>query len=94
MEALSFIKEYWVLITAFIGLMSTFFVFILAMIQSVKCLLRNDILSIYDKCKEDKKITYWQLQAVEKSYKLYRLLKGNSFIKDLMERIREFELID
>lgn len=94
MEVINFIKEYWVLITSLIGLMGTFFVFILAMIQSVKCLLRNDILSIYDKCKEEKKITYWQLQAVEKSYRLYKLLKGNSFVMDLMERIREFELID
>ena len=63
-------------------------------IQALKCLLRNDILAIYDRCKDEKKITYWQLDSIEKSYKLYDFFRGNSFVKDLVERVRKFEVTD
>lgn len=94
MEVINFIKEYWVLITFFIGEIGALFLFAKCIIDAIKCLLRNDILNIYDRCKEEKKITRYQLQSVHLSYAIYKKLKGNSFIDEIMEEIKEFEIID
>ena len=94
MKILNFIKEYWVLITFVCGVLSTFFMFIKTMVRAIRCSLRNDILTIYDRCKEDKRITKYQLEAIKQSAEIYFKLKGNSFVKDVIERVKQFELID
>lgn len=93
-EILDFIKNYWVFISLFVGELGALLIFAKYVIDAVKCLLRNDILSIYDRCKDDKKITRYQLQSVHLSYSIYKKLKGNSFIDEIMEKINEFEIID
>lgn len=93
MEIINFIKEYWVLITFFVGEIGALFLFAKYIIDAIKCLLRNDILNIYDRCKDEKKITRYQLQSVHLSYAIYKKLKGNSFIDEIMEEIKEFEII-
>lgn len=62
--------------------------------EATKCSLRNDILEIYDRCKDDKKITHYELESIQHSEELYFKLKGNSFVKDVVERVKNFELID
>lgn len=94
MEIINFLKEYWVLITFFIGEITALFIFAKYFIDAVKCLLRNDILNIYDRCKFDKKITRYQLQSVHLSYEIYKKLKGNSFIDEIMQEIKGFEIRD
>lgn len=94
MEIINFIEEHWKTVSFLVGEIGFLFVFALMMIQAIKCLLRNDILAIYDRCKEQEQITYWQLDSLEKSYKLYVFFKGNSFVKDLMEKVRRFEITD
>lgn len=94
MEFINFIKENWVLITFFIGEIGALLIFAKYVVEAVKCLLRNDILSIYDKCKDKKQITRYQLQSVHLSYTIYKKLKGNSFIDEIMEEIKEFEIVD
>lgn len=91
---MNFIKEYWTQIFFLLGMLSTFLFFAKAMIESVKCSLRNDILEIYDRCKDKRQITHYQLEAIQHSYELYEKLKGNSFVKDVVRRVQEFELID
>ena len=61
---LNFLKEYWFLITfllAQIGFLISFYKRVkqsaIDTKEATKCSLRNDILEIYDRCKEDKKIT-------------------------------------
>ena len=93
MVILKFLKEYWVLITFFVGEIGALIVFAIYIIGAVKCLLRNDILAIYDKCKENKKITRYQLQSTHLSYSIYKKLKGNSFVDEIMEEIKEFEMV-
>lgn len=93
MIILQFLKEYWVLITFFVGELGALILFAKYIIDAIKCLLRNDILAIYDKCKTDKKITRYQLQSVHLSYSIYKKLKGNSFIDEIMEEIKAFEII-
>lgn len=94
MELINFIKNYWALITFCLGMIGAFIKFSSAMIESTKCSLRNDILEIYDRCKNEKKITHYQLESIQYSYELYKKLKGNSFVEDVVRRVNSFELID
>ena len=94
MQILEFLKEYWFLITFFGGLAIAFFSFSIAMIQATKCSLRNDILAVYDRCKDKKQITKYQLESINHSADIYFLMKGNSFVEDILERIKKFEIID
>lgn len=92
-EILGFLKEYWVLITFFIGEIGALFIFAKYLVQAVKCLLRNDILYIYDKSKDKKEITMYQLQSVNLSYVIYKKLKGNSFVDEIMSEIRKYKIV-
>lgn len=94
MEIINFIKDYWVLITFFIGELVALFVFAKSILKGTKCSLRNDMLDIWDKCKESGEITKYQLQAFNYSYDLYKKLKGNSFIDEIRERIKDFEIVE
>lgn len=94
MLIINLLKEYWVQIVFICTLLIAIYKFGKAMIEATKCSLRNDILSIYDRCKDNKKITKWQLENIEYSYKQYKALKGNSFIEALMEKVEDFEIID
>jgi len=94
MEVINIIKEYWTQLVFLFGIISTFIVFAKSMIEATKCSLRNDILEIFDRCKEDGKITHYQLEALEHSADLYFKLKGNSFVKNIVEKVRNFEIID
>lgn len=91
---LNFIKENWVVISFFSGTIITGFKMWLSYREATKCSLRNDILQIYDTCKDNKKITHYQLQAIKYSSELYFKLGGNSFVKDVVDRVKGFELID
>lgn len=93
-EILQFVKEYWFLITFLGGILISIYVFGKAMIEATKCSLRNDILTIYDRCKDDKKITHYQLESIQHSAEMYFKLHGNSFVKSLMKKVEEFEVID
>lgn len=93
MIIIQFLKEYWVLITFFVGEIGALILFAKYIIDAIKCLLRNDILAIYDKGKPEKRLTRYQLQSVHLSYSIYKKLKGNSFIDEIMEEIKDFEII-
>jgi hypothetical protein len=94
MEIINFIKDYWAQIVFLIGFLGALIIFIRTTIDGIKCSLRNDILSIYDRCKDTKKITYYQLESIKYSSELYFKLKGNSFVHDIVERVKDFELVD
>lgn len=94
MALINFIKDYWVQIVFICTFIMTIYKFEKAMLEATKCSLRNDILEIYDRCKDTKKITKWQLESIEYSYKQYKMLKGNSFVETLVEKVEDFEIID
>lgn len=64
------------------------------MIDAMKCSLRNDILSVYDRCKDKKQITHYQLQSIKYSSEIYFKMRGNSFVEDIVKRVEKFEVID
>ena len=94
MEILNFLKNYWALITFFLGEIGVMWAFLQAIKKGIKCCLRNDILAIYDRCKEKKEITRYQLQSVKFSYDVYKKLKGNSFVDDIIKILSDFKIID
>jgi len=94
MQVINFIKEYWVLITFFVGELGILLAFVKSIHRGTKCSLRNDIVEIYEKCKPTKTITRYQLETVLLSFKEYEKLKGNSFVKKLVDEIKTFEIVD
>lgn len=94
MEVIDFIKEYWVIISFFVGEIVIVWSFIQSIKNGIKCSLRNDILDIYDRCKDTKKITHYQLQSIKYSYDIYKKFKGNSFVDEIVNKINKFEIID
>ena len=91
---MKFISEYWTQIIFLIGTFGSILTFIFITIEGVKCSLRNDILQIYDLCKDEKKITTFQYEALLKSAELYFKLRGNSFVKEIVNIIKSWEVID
>lgn len=95
MKILNLIKDYWVLITFCLGMFSTLCIFAKSMIQATKCSLRNDILDIFEKAEaRGNKIKKFELEAIQHSSEVYFKLKGNSFVKSIVNRVEKFELID
>lgn len=94
MAVINFIKEYWVLITFCIGEIGVVWFFIQSIINGIKCTLRNDILDIYDRCKDKRQITHYQLLSIKYSYDVYKKLKGNSFVEEIVKKVDDFEIVD
>lgn len=94
MEIIKFLKEYWVLITFFVTEIGALLVFVKSIHRGTKCSLRNDILDIYDRCKDKEEITLYQLQSIKYSFEEYKKLKGNSFVENIVERVEKFKVID
>lgn len=93
-KILDFVSKYWTLILFIGGFLITMGKYQMAQTRAIKCSLRNDILDIWDRCKDTKKITRYQLQAIEYSYTEYKKLKGNSFVDEIHKRVQTFEILD
>ena len=94
MEILEFIRVYWVQLGFLAGGVVAVLLTCRLTIEASKCSLRNDILDIYDRCKETKKITHYQLESLKYSAQIYKKLRGNSFVEEIVERTENFELVD
>ena len=93
MKILEFIKNYWTQILFIITIVTGYIKLFMANREATKCSLRNDILQIYSEYKDNKEITLYQLQAIEMSYTLYKKLKGNSFVDDILKEIKDYKKI-
>lgn len=93
MNILQFLKDYWTQIVFFIGGAAGFIGILKANKEATKCSLRNDILQIYNECKDKREISLYQLDAISLSYELYKKLKGNSFVEEIYNEIKTFKKI-
>lgn len=91
---LEIIKTYWVQIVFCVSTIIALIKVCKFSVEGIKCSLRNDILSIYDRCKNEKAITHYQLESLKYSSQLYFKLKGNSFVQEIVDRVKEFDLKD
>lgn len=94
MGIMDFLKEYWVIITFFVGEIGVLYGAIRLIYKGIRCCLRNDILEIFDRCKDKQEITHYQLQSIKFSYDVYKKLKGNSFVGDIVEKVNQYKVID
>ena len=94
MKILNIIRENWAQIVFLCGIISTFIMQIRISREATKCSLRNDILEIWDKCKNTKTITKFQLDSYIESRDLYYKLKGVGFIHTLDKKIMTFKILD
>lgn len=91
---MGFIKEYWTQIVFAVGLIVSLYTIIKNNNEAVKCSLRNDMLEIWDKCKDKKEITKYQLESFMNSRDLYYKKKGDGFIHTIDTQIQNFKIID
>lgn len=61
--------------------------------EGLKCLLRADMLRIYYKHKDDKKIRQYEMENFNEEYEAYRAYKGNSFMKKVNAEVQTWEVI-
>ena len=90
---INFITTYWVQLLFLISIIIGFAKSIFSILEGVKCSLRNDILQIYDQCKERKEIHRYDLEAIELSSQVYYKLKGNSFVQDIVQEVKTYKII-
>ena len=60
--------------------------------EGQRCLLRADMLSTYYKNKDEDKIRQYEKENFIYEYKAYKALGGNSFIDDIYEEVRHWEV--
>lgn len=63
------------------------------LINGMKCQLRSEMLRTYYHNKDDKKIRQYEKENFIHLYKAYKALKGNSFMDDVYEEVRTWEVI-
>ena len=63
--------------------------------ESLKCLLRTEILHAYFKHKDhhNETLTQWESENLHKLYESYQALDGNSFVKDVVDRMNSWEIV-
>ena len=94
MKVLEFIKNYWTQIIFLFGLIASVVIIVRNNNEAIKCSLRNDMLEIWDKCKDRKQITKYELESFTTSRDLYYKKKGDGFIHIIDAKIQTFEIID
>lgn len=67
---------------------------IVNLLNGMKCQLRSDMLHIYYRHKDEKRIRQYELENFICLYKAYRELKGNSFICKIYKEVMSWEVID
>lgn len=61
--------------------------------EGVKCLLRNDMLHIYYRHKDNGTIRQYEYENFCMLYNAYKALGGNSFIDKIYKEVQEFEVL-
>lgn len=61
--------------------------------NGTKCQLRSEMLRIYYNNHQVSTIRQYEYENFVKLYEAYKALKGNSFIDEIYEKIKEWEII-
>lgn len=60
--------------------------------ETDRCLLRNNIKMIYDEHKKERAMELWDYENLEKMYKQYKKLGGNSFVDKIWNEVQEWTI--
>lgn len=61
--------------------------------EGQRCLLRTEIVRMYYRHREEKKLREFEFKLVEQCYKAYKALGGNSFVDHIYAEMLEWEII-
>lgn len=75
------------------GVITPVIVLIVKIINGQKCQLRSEMLQIYYKYKDTKKIHQYEKENFVLLYAAYKALKGNSFIDTINDEVMKWETV-
>ena len=64
-----------------------------ALSEGQRCLLRTEIVRIYYRHHDDRKLREFEYKNMEECYKAYKALNGNSFIDRIHAEMQEWDII-
>lgn len=64
-----------------------------ALREGQRCLLRSEIVRIYYRHHDDRKLREYEFKNMEQCYHAYKALDGNSFIDRIYNEMREWDII-
>ena len=64
-----------------------------ALKEGQRCLLRSEIVRIYYRHHDDRKLREYEFKNMEQCYHAYKALGGNSFIDRIYDEMREWDII-
>lgn len=80
-------------ISILFGVIAPVIVLIVKIINGQKCQLRSEMLQIYYKYKDTKKIHQYEKENFVLLYAAYKALKGNSFIDTINDEVMKWETV-
>ena len=61
--------------------------------EGQRCLLRTEIVRIYYRHHDDRKLREYEYKNMEECYKAYKALQGNSFVDRIHAEMQEWDII-
>ena len=61
--------------------------------EGQRCLLRSEIVRIYYRHNDDRKLREYEFKNMEQCYEAYKALKGNSFIDRIHDEMKSWDII-
>ena len=61
--------------------------------EGQRCLLRSEIVRIYYRHNDDRKLREYEFKNMEQCYEAYKALKGNSFIDRIHDEMKGWDII-
>lgn len=80
-------------IVTLMGFIVGFMIWVRKLMNGMKCQLRTDMLKTYYSNRESGKIRQYEYENFVYNYEAYKALKGNSFIDEIYEKIKNWEII-
>lgn len=76
-----------------LGVIVPVIVMLRKVVNGQRCQLRNEMLRIYYRHREDEKIRQYEYENFVMLYEAYKALKGNSFIDKIYKEVQSWEVI-
>lgn len=80
-------------ISVLLGVVTPVIVLVVKLINGQRCQLRSEMLQIYYHNRDRKKIRQYEKENFVMLYEAYKALKGNSFIDDIYNEVRKWEVV-
>lgn len=61
--------------------------------EGQRCLLRSEIVRIYYRHHDDRKLREYEFKNMEQCHGAYKALDGNSFVDRIVEEMREWDIV-